>query len=642
MIRSARMREARAVGTEPANAAPWREVGAVAFLTVLLSQSLRAFVPLVYGLREGAGVPLAAAIALTAFLGPLGGLAFPRAHLRFSVAITVFLAAALRIAVQSAHPIPLALSAATTFATLVALTQLVQICRLRGDAMAPVWGLLVGLTMDTAIRGAFATWDPVWQTGPRPFGIAAALSTSTIVLMWTSLRPEPATGRVVLPALGLAALGPVLFLELLFLQNIAFIDATAGVSMPVGTAVALGGGIVAVVAAAVSLRLSDRARWVAGASLILLSWLLVTTVGIAIAASVIAAQACLGALVSAALAPAPRAPTGTRSMPVTLALSLGTVLFAVLIFLYQIDAERPLPISNVVLPPVAALLLGILTSGRTTLHVRPPRGIAVASAAGLIVPLVMGLTWDEPIPASATQRITLLDWNVHSAIDAGGQLRPDALADAIARAAPDVVVLQEVPRGWPIAAGIDLAEWLSRRLDMRFAWAPAADPQFGNAILSRIPFDNVQAVTLPYGAGPQRRSYLRVELATGSGEAVAIIGTHLQNTAGTGTRSAQIRAILDEIEPEMPTVIAGDLNAQPGEADIELLRRAGLRSAQDATGNAERSTARDPASPGDRVDWIFATRELRFGQDFEIAPQDVSDHLPIVVTIEVVAEPQRS
>jgi endonuclease/exonuclease/phosphatase family metal-dependent hydrolase len=134
------------------------------------------------------------------------------------------------------------------------------------------------------------------------------------------------------------------------------------------------------------------------------------------------------------------------------------------------------------------------------------------------------------------------------------------------------------------------------------------------------------------------RSYIAVDLDVGRGRTFTVIGAHLQRHDESNTRAIQIETVLDAWGGARPAVIAGDMNVQPDEADVEIFGRAGLVSAQDVTGHAHLGTAalrEHPTEHGDhpdRVDWIFVTPDLEVG-DFRIPFTTASDHLPIAVTI---------
>jgi endonuclease/exonuclease/phosphatase family metal-dependent hydrolase len=195
-------------------------------------------------------------------------------------------------------------------------------------------------------------------------------------------------------------------------------------------------------------------------------------------------------------------------------------------------------------------------------------------------------------------------------------------------------MLQEIGRGWPIHIFMDSGEWLSRRLEMPFLYQHAADPQFGNAIMTRLPILEHDAGFLPFGAGPQRRSYLRARIDLG-GSSITLIDVHLQHQEDkAATRAAQIRRLLDVWGGEQRTVIAGDMNTQPAEPNLDLFLDAGLLSVQDEAGLGHLPTATEEVEGGDRVDYVFVTPDVSFSR-VAVPYSFASDHLPIAVTVSV-------
>jgi endonuclease/exonuclease/phosphatase family metal-dependent hydrolase len=128
---------------------------------------------------------------------------------------------------------------------------------------------------------------------------------------------------------------------------------------------------------------------------------------------------------------------------------------------------------------------------------------------------------------------------------------------------------------------------------------------------------------------------VRILVQTSHGP-VTVIGTHLESAARTQTRTRQIEVVLARVRGERRTVVAGDMNMQPGSdsGDVASFLAAGLVSAQDETGQASASTARDPRFQGDRPDWIFVSSDLAIA-DFEIVATEAPDHRPMVVTVAV-------
>jgi endonuclease/exonuclease/phosphatase family metal-dependent hydrolase len=636
-MKAVRVREARALETRE-----WRPVALSAGIVVLGLQSIRVLIPVLYNLRERSGAVGAMSLAVLVFLSPLAGPLIHRVSGRGAAPKVVVGGLVLSgVAMQVLHPIPLWLAAVSTAVGFLAWTLSLQALRTPGRSGGSAFavGLLIGLSVDASVHAAFRTWDFAWQRGTGPLVVALALAAGVAALV-PAIPRIPAHGdgrfREVLP---LALLGPFVMLEVLFLQNVAFAAAATGLSLPGATAVVLLGALLAValVLALRTVRVPLGARFLGGAVLTVLAWFLPAETGWVAVASILVAQPLASALVAMGLTRGEGSSpgfSGTWRLPV--AMSLGSLAFLALMFLYQIHIDDPLPVPRQLLPAAAGVLLALAAFGGEPSFVVPqPRWAALVAPAVALVVVPLGLLLTLPVLAVSPEKgraFRMLDYNVHSGVDGKGQVDPERLARVIEAQHPDLVLLQEISRGWVIAGTTDDASWLSYQLHMPFAWAPAADGQFGNLLLSRFPILRTDAVLLPYGAGPQHRSYLRVELDVGGGRVLTVIGTHLQNTPGTSTRRDQIRAVLDAWGKAPFTLIAGDMNTQPTEADIEAFARSGLTSAQDATGHRKESTARDPNHPGDRVDWIFGTRDLRFGE-FAIVHSEASDHLPVAVSV---------
>jgi endonuclease/exonuclease/phosphatase family metal-dependent hydrolase len=225
----------------------------------------------------------------------------------------------------------------------------------------------------------------------------------------------------------------------------------------------------------------------------------------------------------------------------------------------------------------------------------------------------------------------VVDYNVHNGVDPAGQVDPEAMARVIEAQDPDVVVLQEVARGWVTNGMMDLGEWMSARLGMPYVFGPAADRQFGNAVLSRLPIVEGRAGLLGRFGGTMERGYVWAVVDV-AGTRVHVIGTHLAHRPrDRGARLRQIAALLEAWGGRAPAVIAGDLNAEPGSPELERFIREGLRSAQEVAGEGDLPTF---PSTGELIDHILATPDLSlsgFARPFSRA----SDHLPLAVTVSV-------
>lgn len=612
----------------------------VGLSVVVTSESIRVAFPLLYDVREDAGAGLAIVWALAAFvLLPASTPAFRRvAGPDLALKLSAALLAAARLAMQLADPIPLWLAATAVAAGMIVLVQVLHVSRARAEGAGAALAVAVGLAVDAAIRGAYETWDPLWQTGIAPTTLAAVLAGALVAAAWISGARPDRTDREPRRAWSLLLIGPFLLLETLFLQNAAFVASEYCYSIPAAVLTVMAGNAVAVTIAVVLVRHPARAASLQFRAVVALAFVALLAATALTGVRGLVPLAHVGAVILLLWAiDRPVSPSDPASSWRTAGgVASGMALFVGGAFAYQIDIDVPLPVPRATFPLLAAIALASAAIARPDRKTCPaPRRLWLLPAGLLLaVGLAFALrgTGATPLPTTPADPLTVMTWNIHTAVDADGNVDLTTIADEIERQGPDVVLLQEVGRGWPIAGQVDQAEWLARRLEMDMTWASAADDQFGNAILTRLPVLDVAILRLPFGEGPQYRSAVRVLVDTGAGWTSRIVDAHLQNGDEASTRQDQIVALLDAWGADAPTVLGGDLNMQPSEDNVTLLSDAGLVSAQDAVGDPAASTARDPGFPGDRVDWIWVSPDLT-PSAFAIVASTASDHLPLVVSV---------
>ncbi|MCG5220557.1 endonuclease/exonuclease/phosphatase family protein [Streptosporangium sp. KLBMP 9127] len=595
----------------------------VAVLTVMALELLRVSGPLLDA--TPGGVPGKGLATLGVFIAPV--LAWPVARMLAgrAVAVTVAVLVGLRLALQIFPAPPYALGLAGAVVGMI--TLVVAVSRAEGGAAA--MGVLSGVALDLGVRSLSGTWDVIWQPGAVPWLVTGATCAAAAGLTWWTLR-QPAA----VPTSGRRAwvVGPFLGLAVLFLANPAFAASQAAVSAPVASGSLILGALFAVVVAGEARHTAVLGGTVAGVAATA-----ALTGGTAVALLSPGPQALIAlvaGLVSAALLLA-RALGGT-GLPGVGHAGLGAGLgFLVTVLPYQAHYELPLGVPNVVWPLAGVALLAVAglraapagRSGTLTHEFHLAGGCAIA----LLAPVIALVTNPAPVAKQAPRgQVKLFSWNVHYGVSGAPAVDPEAIARVIEDRDPDVIMLQEVSRGWPVGGGLDLAEWLARRLRLDYVWAPAADGQFGNMILSKVPLTDVGTGRLPYGAGPMKRSYAAGTVAG----RLRVMTTHLQHRDGnTPTRLRQIESLLAAWGGVRPAVIAGDLNFKPSwPVEPAAFTRAGFTSAQDVTGHGAEFTA--PTSrPDNRVDWIWGTRDLAF-RDFAILDEvTTSDHFPLEATV---------
>ena len=226
-------------------------------------------------------------------------------------------------------------------------------------------------------------------------------------------------------------------------------------------------------------------------------------------------------------------------------------------------------------------------------------------------------------------------------------------ADAIASLDADVLALQEVDRDQPRSGGADLTAIAADAMgavEHRFepvlqgtprAWVATTGgerpggPAYGIALLSRYPVLRWEAFRLPRMKmrspyllqDPRRlvwvreepRAALLAELDTPLGR-VRVLTTHLSFLPWCN--GCQLRSLARRVgQPEVPTVLAGDLNLRP--------RRAGRATGMRAAARGLTFPAKGPTV---QLDHILVAGGLHAVSGAAV-PLPVSDHLALVAAL---------
>lgn len=643
----------------------------VALLTLMTLELIRSTGPLLDAVYNRSGVAAAAATAVLTY-GASGLIAV---SLRFAGAampsaargpceaapVLVLGAAALggvRLLVQGLHgDARLVVGLGATACSVAVLTLAVTVLagRARGGPSA-AGAMSIGAAAGVGVQLALGTWDAYWRhsmLGWAVSGTAVALLISVAVLVGR----DPGAAMTERPGRSWA-LGPLLALAAMLLANPAFAASQAGIPLAVaGFAHAL------VLLVAGWMLLGSRrshppvgwTRWIWPTSLVLcLAGVFVLAgdglprslaVLLALAAAQVAALHVLAAALqpgsSAAASPAPSYAAAATACLVGLAAIVPPLV-------YQLDYDVPLGFPNwLVLVAAAGALAaaGLRRSMAVSGEPAPRRAVAMLLALSglpvLVGTAIAGSAWAATAEAvrersrSPERSGVVMAWNVHFAVNAEGGVDPEALADSIAAQHADVVLLQEVTRGWTLAGGLDLATWLSNRLGMHIAFAPAADRQFGNAVLSPAELRDVDVHALPYGDGPQKRSAVSA-LANVGDSAVRVTSVHLQHSVSNApTRLHQVESLLSHLTGTgirgAPGVIGGDFNAEPGSAEMQTMTSGHYLSAVDIAGDPAELTSPNP-DPVRRIDWILG-RGVTFVHA-DVLDDPTSDHRPVIAEVD--------
>ncbi|MCO1596165.1 endonuclease/exonuclease/phosphatase family protein [Micromonospora sp. RHAY321] len=638
--------------------------GSLALGVILLIDVLRVWLPgiiTIFGQAASTPAELMGAFALGWFLLALAAPALVRrvgARPVTVVAAVVLAAARLALTATPGGRPQLWMATAGLLAGLVWLVGVAA----RTDA--PVPGLALGLAANAGVHALLDTYDLVWR-GDWVGWLLSAVAV-TLFLLGTALPSEPAgsggarawllAGPALLLA-GMVALAPALART-----GTSYLVAGDGVARsplfglaPVPVAVA--GFLLAALTGPRRgwVRLLGPAALLAGALLfaldrgdLLVPAILLAAVGLgaclaltdtATSADTVATSADTAAVSADTAGGA--GPAGGAAGDVRwagrrgYAVASGMVVFALGAVAYYSAYDLGYP--NGAVPVAVAALVAVValaarSAARPTPAPLPPlRTTAAVTVLALLAPL---LADDVPVAGNRDgppDRLTVVAYNIRMGFGLDGRLDLDGLADVVERQRPDVVLLSEVDRGWLLNGGHDTLDLLADRLDMPYVFAPAADPVWGDAVLSRWPVTDPRTLPLPAVGAPTGAQALAVTLDLGDGVRTAVVSTHLQPPPDRGP-VVQARAVADfatGYAAGRPLVVAGDLNTEPGDEAFGQFTDAGLVDALAAARPLATSPADDPRQ---QIDHVFVSPGLT--ATGPVAPRGTaSDHLPVAVTL---------
>ncbi len=631
-------------------------------ITVLFGmQVLRVLIPGMYwilGSRFGLGAIQIALVGLAIFLtgflsGPLSWLTGNRRLIAFSVAGLGLT----RLLMQVSWEEPLfnfALAIVGTILFVIYLPESFEDARLRGgpSVVRYALGLLCGLALDTAINGAFGTYDTAWQATLLPvlltlliFIIQLALLVGTTPSMYAEkiklLAKVP--GRIsVARSLTWLAIGPFLFLETVVFQNIPRLATLTSWPLPMAFGLTLLAQLAGVAAACFVVAKNWRMLWLwaFGGGIILIAALVFGYRQPAASIAVLFAigQVLVSSIITMVLVGIASSAAKIGRSSLWIANGIGMVLFILLIFAYYAVYDMKLPYYNPAIELIAggvitACAVGALIFGQQKIKLDTKQwSVSLLALILLVLPLAQIITWRTPAAVAGQEfPIGVMTYNLHNGFNVKGKLNIDEIAKVIQNNRPDIVALQEVSRGWVVSGRLDMLLWLSNRLHMPYIYGPTADPFFGNAILSRYPIVAYSRGQLPPPELLTQRGFIVALIDLGNNQQIKVICTQLDDIPGdTEIRQLQTKTILDFVAGLDNTILMGDFSASVESMEMTSLYRSTL---QDAAIRWEYRNTYPSNNPDTKLDYIWTTPDLKAG-DGGVLPSTASDHLPVVAVIQ--------
>ncbi|MCA9903621.1 MAG: endonuclease/exonuclease/phosphatase family protein [Anaerolineae bacterium] len=499
---------------------------------------------------------------------------------------------------------------------------------LRSDVVGFILTVFLGLALDAGLNLTFLTWDYAWQRSLPAILIAFIISAGLVYSVSVVTRANADRQIVPLSSHRLLALAVFLALHVILIHNPAAVASLTGFSLPVAGVVVFACTSVGILGALAALcrPLSAPLRIGIAAVVVLDLVVIRTQTGLTVVLVLLAASALSGWLLALSYSQTPERPRVISWLLASLGASL--VFLLLLLAINYLGGFVRMPVELWFAPSLAIVILLLMSR---TLAPDEQRYVAfkwvLVPLIGLLIPAALFV---QPVAeqSAATDSLRVMTYNIRQGIDIEGRVALEAQAATIEAEHPDIVLLQEVMRGAIASGNVDTVGWLAQRLGMDYHYA-AADRQFGNAILSRVPILERGSGLLPRNDEMGQRNYVRIVVDVG-GEPVTIISTHLDHQRREN-RLPQVASLIDLWAGAPRTIIGGDLNSKPDSAEIQALLDAGLVDAQAVTGNGDVFTA-NTFDPQARIDYILTSPGATFS-DFSRPLSDASDHLPIVVTV---------
>ncbi len=219
------------------------------------------------------------------------------------------------------------------------------------------------------------------------------------------------------------------------------------------------------------------------------------------------------------------------------------------------------------------------------------------------------------------RQLKIMTYNIQHGVKGLGEI-----AKVIYYSGAAIIGMNEVDCGAPRSLYIDQVSWLARKLNMYYAFAPAKDYTYGNALLTQFPIiesENRQFSNFfsNEGKGLEKRSYLFALLKTPSRE-MGVVVTHLG--LDKKEREYHIKEILAFVDgkEERLIVLMGDFNALPHASELILLEK------QFSKGKGSVYTYPVPEAKV-QIDYIFVNRK-KFLFTCQTINAKASDHFPLV------------
>lgn len=246
---------------------------------------------------------------------------------------------------------------------------------------------------------------------------------------------------------------------------------------------------------------------------------------------------------------------------------------------------------------------------------------------------------DASAAEQTSQSLRILCYNIHYGQGTDKVYDIPRLAEVIKAAKPDLVALQEVDVGVKRSGRVHQVQRLAKLTGLAARFGPTQHYEgglFGNAVLTHLPILDVVIEPLPYTEATEKvvtypRAAIAVTVQAPNGKSLRFISTHFQHNLPED-RVAEADAINELFAAKndnTPTILAGDMNAQPGSEPMAILQKRWTNTIDKGA---------TPTSAGNtRIDYILyrPSHCFRVIETKVIDERMASDHLPVFAILEL-------
>ncbi|MCM4168174.1 hypothetical protein KCTC52924_03732 [Arenibacter antarcticus] len=188
---------------------------------------------------------------------------------------------------------------------------------------------------------------------------------------------------------------------------------------------------------------------------------------------------------------------------------------------------------------------------------------------------VGAMLWPTTQANAQTDTLRIMSFNILHGATVKNDFNLDTLAGVINSYQPHLVALQEVDFKTKRAREYDLPTELGYRTKMASLFARAMyydGGEYGEGVLSQYSFVETENFALPHLPDSEPRAALIVKVKTKNGNTIQFVATHLDHLKDNSDRVLQAKALVERLKDSpYPTILTGDLNAEPKDESIKLL-----------------------------------------------------------------------